>query len=47
MKKQIDWGTEVGKHAVLILGALVVILPFYLMISFYLLVCLKHFLDIL
>ena len=34
MKKQIDWGTEVGKHAVLILGALVVILPFYLMISF-------------
>ena len=34
MKKQTDWGIEAGKHAVLILGALVVILPFYLMISF-------------
>ena len=34
MKKQTDWGIEAGKHAVLILGALVVILPFYLMLSF-------------
>lgn len=34
MKQRTNWGTEIGKHAVLILGALVVILPFYLMISF-------------
>ena len=34
MKQLTNWGSEVGKHIVLILGALVVILPFYLMLSF-------------
>ena len=34
MKQRTKWGTEAGKHIVLIVGTLVVILPFYLMISF-------------
>ena len=34
MKQLTNWGSEAGKHIVLIVGALVVILPFYLMISF-------------
>lgn len=34
MKQRTKWGSEAGKHIVLIVGALVVILPFYLMISF-------------
>ena len=34
MKHLTNWGSEAGKHIVLILGALVVILPFYLMLSF-------------
>ncbi len=34
MKQRTKWGSEAGKHTVLIVGALVVILPFYLMISF-------------
>ena len=34
MKQRTKLGSEVGKHIVLIVGALVVILPFYLMISF-------------
>ena len=34
MKQRTKWGSETGKHIVLIVGALVVILPFYLMISF-------------
>jgi multiple sugar transport system permease protein len=34
MKQRTKWGKEAGKHIVLIVGALVVILPFYLMISF-------------
>ena len=34
MKQRTKWGSEAGKHIDLIVGALVVILPFYLMISF-------------
>ena len=34
MKQRTKWGSEAGKHIVLIVGTLVVILPFYLMISF-------------
>jgi len=34
MKQRTKLGSEAGKHIVLIVGALVVILPFYLMISF-------------
>ena len=34
MKQRNKWGSEAGKHIVLIVGTLVVILPFYLMISF-------------
>ena len=34
MKQRTKWGTEAGKHIVLIVGTLVVILPFYLMLSF-------------
>ena len=34
MNQRTKWGSEAGKHIVLIVGALVVILPFYLMISF-------------
>jgi len=34
MKQRTKWGSEAGKHIVLIVGALVVILPFYLMLSF-------------
>lgn len=34
MKQRTKWGSEAGKHIVLIVGALVVIFPFYLMISF-------------
>ena len=34
MKQRTKWGSESGKHIVLIVGTLVVILPFYLMISF-------------
>jgi len=34
MKQRTNWGSEAGKHIVLIVGALVVILPFYLMLSF-------------
>jgi multiple sugar transport system permease protein len=34
MKQRTKWGSEAGKHIVLIVGASVVILPFYLMISF-------------
>jgi len=34
MKQRTKWGSEAGKHIVLIVGALVVIVPFYLMISF-------------
>ena len=34
MKQRSKWSLEAGKHIVLIVGTLVVILPFYLMISF-------------
>ncbi|MCH2477905.1 MAG: carbohydrate ABC transporter permease, partial [Gammaproteobacteria bacterium] len=34
MKQRTKWGSEAGKHIVLIVGTLVVILPFYLMLSF-------------
>ena len=34
MNQRTKWGSEAVKHIVLIVGALVVILPFYLMISF-------------
>ena len=34
MKQRPNWGSAAGKHIVLIVGALVVILPFYLMLSF-------------
>ncbi len=34
MKQRTKLGSEAVKHIVLIVGALVVILPFYLMISF-------------
>ena len=34
MKQRTKWGSAAGKHIVLIVGTLVVILPFYLMISF-------------
>ena len=34
MKQRTKWSSEAGKHIVLIVGALVVIFPFYLMISF-------------
>ena len=34
MNKQSNWSSEIIKHLILILGAVVVILPFYLMLSF-------------
>ena len=34
MNQRTKWGSEAVKHIVLIVGALVVIFPFYLMISF-------------
>ena len=34
MKQRTKLGSEAGKHFILIIGALVVILPFYLMLSF-------------
>ncbi len=34
MKQRTNLGSEAGKHIILIIGALVVILPFYLMLSF-------------
>ena len=34
MKQRTKLGSEAGKHFILILGALIVILPFYLMLSF-------------
>ena len=34
MKQRTKLGSEAGKHVILVIGALVVILPFYLMLSF-------------
>ena len=34
MNQQSNWSSEIIKHLILILGAVVVILPFYLMLSF-------------
>ena len=34
MNNYTSWPGEIGKHVVLLLGASIVILPFYLMLSF-------------